>query len=210
MWLTCILASLWSTVTPCLFVVTNNSDQGIGTNTAHLSSGMLAVFLKNWLGIINLVIYACKSLWPLQQCTCIFFLCTRQCKRQKAFFFLFFFFVVLFVIELNVILKMSLVCLDHFSILKQPELGWMEKSTRTKHYKLNGHLSTLCLISSFATFPNSFPEQSGLLVLLQCPNHGCTMSLFIGSLCSMFSSICCVPDMLSGGEGVPMPCVREH
>ena len=33
------------------------------------------------------------------------------------------FFLVLFVIELNAMLKMSLVYLDYFSILKQPEPG---------------------------------------------------------------------------------------
>lgn len=142
MWLTCILASLWATVTPCLFAAINTGDQGIWIHTAHLSSGMLVVFLRTWLGIINLVIYPCKSLWPLQQCACIFF-CTPQYKRLKAFLFFFLsLFVVLFVIELNAILKMSLVYLNYFSIPKQPELGWMEKSTQTKHYKLNGHLST--------------------------------------------------------------------
>lgn len=72
-------------------------------------------------------------------------------KDEKLFFLLFF-------IDLNAMLKMSLVYLDYFSILKQAEPGCMEKCAQKKVYKRNGHLSTLLLISSFATFPNSFPE----------------------------------------------------
>lgn len=143
MWLTCILASLWATVTSCLFAAINTGDQGIWTHTAHLSSGMFVVFLGTWLGIINLVIYACKSLWPLLQCACIFFFHTSVQKTKSfSFFPPLSLFVVLFVIELNAILKMSLVYLNYFSIPKQPGLAWMEKSTQTKRYKLNGHLST--------------------------------------------------------------------
>lgn len=150
MWLACTPASLWASAVSCRSVAISNSDQGIWTHTAPLSSCTLVAFLRTWLGIINLGIYACKSLWPLQQCACIFFP-THRCKGWKAFFCF-----VLFVTELNVKLKMSVIYLDCFSILKQPV--WMEKCTQWKLYKINGHLSSLLLTSSFATFPNSFPE----------------------------------------------------
>lgn len=149
MWLACIPASLWASVVSCLSVAISKSDQGIWTHIAPLSSCMLVAFLRTWLGIINLGFYACKSPWPLQQCACIFFSHSSVQRLKSLFCF------VLFVTELNVKLKMSVIYLD-YSILKQPV--WMEKCTQWKVCKINGHLSSLLLTSSFATFPNSFPE----------------------------------------------------
>lgn len=146
LWLTCRPSSLWATVVSCLAMAIDNSDQGIFIHTATLSSFILAIGKRTWICIINLVIYACKSLWPLQQCACIVFLPHVGAKDEKLFFF--------------VLVWMPCWKCHWFicSILKQSEPGRMEKYTQRKLYKLNGHLSALLLMHSFATFPNSFPE----------------------------------------------------
>lgn len=86
LWLTCRPSSLWATVVSCLAMAIDNSDQGIFIHTATLSSFILAIGKRTWLCIINLVIYACKSLWPLQQCACIVFLPHVGAKDEKLFF----------------------------------------------------------------------------------------------------------------------------
>ena len=157
MWLTYIPVSLWAAWASCLTVAISTGDRGICTHTARLSPGILAIFLRTWLCIINLVIYACKSLWPLQQCACmLFFLCTRRCKRWKGFLFFLFFFLLYLSLNWMPRWKCHRFISTTSRFLNSQSRGSMEKCAKREFYKLNGHLSTLLLISSFARSPTHF------------------------------------------------------
>lgn len=193
----CIPASLLACVTSCVCVVINNRDGGIWAERPSLLSSLLAALLWAWLGTANLAarLVSCCDLYYKELVSPFF---KRTGKRQKCIFFFF-------------------VCVSS---------PWMaENVTRSSELPKLSELDwmKIVLIGSSINGPYSTSSWFGLVcdllklifgvICLSCtftlPNHGLATSFFIGSLCSALS-ICCTPVMLSGGEGVPMPCVRGY
>lgn len=195
----CIPASLLACVASCVCLVKNNRDRGIWAERPSLLSSLLAALLWAWLGTANLAarLVSCCDLYYNELVSPFF---KRKGKRRKRFFFF-----ALFARHRH---ECQAENVTRFSELpKLSELDWM-KSALIGSF-MNG---SRCTSSWFILVCDILKLILGVIFFsctVTLPNHGLATSVFIGSLCSALS-ICCAPVMLSGGEGVPMPCVRGY
>lgn len=192
-----IPASLLACMTSCVCLIINNRDRGIWAERPSLLPSLLAALLWAWLGTVNLAtqLVSCCDLYYNELVSPFF---KRTGKRRKRFFSLF-------------------VCHRHecqaenvtpsSELPKLTELDWMKSGLIGSSINWPG--STSCWFVLVCDIIKLIFGVIWLSGTVTPPNHGLATSFFIGSLCSALS-ICCTPVMLSGGEGVPLPCVREY
>lgn len=194
----CIPASLLACVTSCVCVVINNRDGGIWAERPSLLSSLLAALLWAWLGTANLAarLVSCCDLY-YKELVSLFF--KRMGKKRKCFLF------SLFACHRHECQAENVT--RSSELPKLSELDWMKIVLIGS--SINGPCSTSCWFGLVCDLLKLIFGVICLSCTVTLPNHGLATSFFIGSLCSALS-ICCTPVMLSGGEGVPMPCVRGY
>lgn len=192
-----IPASLLACIASCICVVINNRNGGIWAERPSLLSSLLAALLWAWLGRVNLATWlvSCCDLY-YNELVSPFFKCTV--KRWKCFF-------SLFVCHRRECHSENVT--RSSELPKLSELDWMKSALIRS--SVMGPRSTSCRFVLICDIINLIFGVIWLSGTVTLPNHGLATSFFIGSLCSALS-ICCTPVMLSGGEGVPVPCVREY
>lgn len=181
-------ASLLACEAPWVCLVINNRHGESGLKDRRSYRALLWIRL----GTVNLATWliSCCDLYYNERVSSFF---KRMDKRQNAFFSC--------VIDVNARLKMSPVHLKCF-LNCQNWTRWNRKL-----YKPNGSTSfRFVLICDIVKLISGIIWLSGTVAVT---NHGLATRFFIGSLCFTLS-ICRAPVMLSGGEGVPMPRVREY